>query len=73
MNSLSKLLGLLGVMALTGCATGNAEDDAFFNRGWLWPKKLDEPSKPPHVTHDSSLIHEDDPDADAAAARQESR
>lgn len=36
------LLVLCGLMA-SGCATGNMEDDRFFNRGWVWPTELDEP------------------------------
>jgi hypothetical protein len=36
------LLSLLSTGILTGCATGNPEDDAFFNRGWLWPRSLDQ-------------------------------
>jgi hypothetical protein len=36
------LLSLLSISVLAGCATGDVEDDAFFHRGWLWPKSLDE-------------------------------
>jgi hypothetical protein len=39
------LLGSLAALAFTGCATGNLEQDAFFNRGWLWPKDLEKPSE----------------------------
>jgi hypothetical protein len=44
---LSKILprmrsvAVLALLALGGCATGNIEDDEFFNRGWLHPKELD--------------------------------
>jgi hypothetical protein len=39
---LRSLLCLLGCVLLAGCATGNNEDDVFFNRGWIWPKSMDE-------------------------------
>jgi hypothetical protein len=44
------LLGALGALMLTGCATDNAEDDAFFRRGWLWPKSMEEKPYRPEVS-----------------------
>ena len=40
-------MGVLGALMLAGCATGDAESDAFFNRGWIWPRSLDEPTPAP--------------------------
>jgi len=49
------LVCLLGVTLLTGCATGNADDDAFFNHGWIWPKSMDRPKEAPPLSDDSTL------------------
>jgi hypothetical protein len=35
------LLLLLGSLLLTGCATEDPEYNAFYRRGWLWPRSMD--------------------------------
>jgi hypothetical protein len=48
------LVCLLGAVLLSGCATNDPEADAFFNRGWLWPKVLDQPAPKSPSVDDSS-------------------
>jgi len=43
-------LTLLVGLAFSGCATGNLEEDAFFNRGWIRPWVLDRPTRHSDVT-----------------------
>lgn len=47
------LLGLLTTLSLASCATDDPEADAFFNRGWILPKTLDQPYEKPPATEDS--------------------
>jgi len=50
------LFAVLGAIALGGCATDDREADAFFRRGWLWPKNLDKPYEPPPPSDDSAPL-----------------
>jgi hypothetical protein len=45
---------LLSSVLLASCATDDPEADAFFHRGWLWPKSLDQPNAPPPPTEDAA-------------------
>ncbi len=51
---------LTGVACLTspwlfsGCTTADPETDAFYHRGWLWPKNLDKPYEGDQPSEDVS-------------------
>jgi len=51
------LVCLLCSLVLGGCTTGDRESDAFFGRGWIWPKELDQPREQPPPTNDSVPPH----------------
>lgn len=48
------LLCALGALCMGSCATDDPEADAFFRRGWLWPKDLDKAHEQPPPTDDSA-------------------
>lgn len=52
---LAGMLGLAVAFLFSGCTTADPETDAFYHRGWLWPKKLEQPYEGDQPSDDVSV------------------